>query len=268
MSIWIFEFGESRYQPELRRIPQDRAHYEIDQRWLALVVGYIGVFLPITLAGISLVTNTCYLDSISHFYYAKILGDGLVGSLVFIGAFLIAYRGETKAENVLATIAGLATFGVAIFPTSGNGCDEMAFASRVFTDNSGLAVEGGFYDLFPYVGHVHYACAAVLFGFLAYYSLFVFTRVDQTKPQRINGVMAYRKAWRNRIYIVSGYVIVGSGILMLVSLTCVFEPWWDKYNGTFVSEAVSLVAFGVSWLVKGRFRFFGLVPDLEDTRQA
>ena len=29
--------------------------------------------------------------------------------------------------------------------------------------------------------------------------------------------------------------------------------WWEGYRLTFVSEAIGLMAFGLAWLVKGRF---------------
>ena len=30
-------------------------------------------------------------------------------------------------------------------------------------------------------------------------------------------------------------------------------PWWEGYRLTFVFEAIGLMAFGLAWLVKGRF---------------
>ncbi|WP_136656382.1 hypothetical protein [Nitratireductor sp. XY-223] len=252
-----FEIGPDRYQPDPEYMAQDRPQYELNQRKLALWVGIIAVGLPFVLLIYSLFDSEgCFLFSISHYYYYQVLGDVLVGSLAFIGAFLIAYRGESRRESNLANITGVAAIGVAIFPTTGDGCMPGSYPGRAFTSSDP-------YVLFSQVGTVHYACAAVVFGFIAFYTLYVFTRVDQTKTQRLSDTkLTPVKYWRNMVYTVSGALIVLSIVALLYK--AVFDPgWWNDYNLTFVFEAIALVSFGVSWLVKSRFTFFGLV-DLND----
>lgn len=259
-----FEFGPSRYQPDPDHIIGTRPQYELNQRWLALWVGAIAVGLPFVLL-LSSYTGfgVCPLDSISHYYYAKIIGDVFVGCLIFIGAFLIAYQGDSRPESILANITGAAAIGVAIFPTAENGCNGKRFSSRVFTDSSGGTLNAELYSLFPHVGIVHYICAATVFGFIAFYTLCVFTRVDKSKKQRLSDTkLTLEKSRRNMVYATSGVLIIFSISALLYK--AVFGPdWWNDYNLTFLFEAIALISFGVSWLVKSRFRFFGLI-DLND----
>ena len=61
------------------------------QRRLAILVGCVAFGLPIVMMIGTFYGNTCFRQSISHYYYAQFLGTLFVGMLVFIGGFLIAY---------------------------------------------------------------------------------------------------------------------------------------------------------------------------------
>ena len=88
------------------------------------MVGAVAVGLPLVLWLASHVLPTelraCFRYSISQFKYAPLWGTILTGALVFIGAYLMVYRGEDAhhAEERLATCAGIGAFGVALFPTT------------------------------------------------------------------------------------------------------------------------------------------------------
>ena len=123
----------------------------------------------------------CFYDSISHYYYAQFWGDVFVGALVFIGTFLIAYRGGNPAESLLATLAGFCAFGVAALPTSGRGCPLESFSGRALADferpESAEFVTvvpasdaNSLFELFTNASTWHFIAAGVLFAFLAYYS--------------------------------------------------------------------------------------------------
>jgi len=123
--------------------------------------------------------------------------------------------------------------------------------------------EAQYFDLFFLSGAIHYASAAILFGFLAWFALFVFTAIEpeQRKP---NGRLTTVKFTRNAFYYLCGAIIIFCILAMALSalviqFTSIDMSWWDRGNWTFWFEAIALVAFGTSWLVKGRF--LGMLRD-------
>lgn len=243
-------------------IYEQNEYYTISQKRLARIVGAIAALLPTVTLVTGLTGYVCFYDSLSHFYYSRFLGDVFVGSLIFIGVFLIAYSGEDKIENRLATLAGFCAMFVAVFPTAFRGCEDPDFAGRAFmfmkVSDAGKAVKfvlpsdeeavlGHAFQLFPWSAVVHYASATLLFAFLAWYAFKVF-------PRKIEEVDAGNaKIRRNRIYYACGTVIVLSMIALgAYGLFGDAWPWWNDYNLTFWCEAFALWAFGLSWMVKGR----------------
>ena len=109
----------------------------------------------------------------------------------------------------------------------------------------------------PLWNNFHYIAAAVLFAILFYFTLFVFRRV-QIEQDVINGQIDLHKPRRNRIYfgcamcITMAMVAIGGATVSEWYLGSLV-PWWEGYRLTFVSEAIGLMAFGLAWLVKGRF---------------
>ncbi|NIA71226.1 hypothetical protein HBA54_21740 [Pelagibius litoralis] len=268
----LFETGAGRFQPDPDYNYASDQRYVLDQQFLAFVVGSVALGLPIAML-IGVVTGTCFYDSISHFYYSKLFGDVLVSALVFIGTFLVAYRGESRRESRLATFAGFSAFGIALFPTTGRGCEELDFSGRILADLKAASASdavsvspaedfGQFFQLFPYADALHFTSAALLFSFLAFYTFFVFTRVIEDEHVTEDGELTPVKKARNRLYISSGVVIVVAMLAMAANalnsaITDMPWAWWTEYNATFWVEAAALWAFGVSWMVKGRL--FGLV---------
>lgn len=241
--------------------PDDAPTFTLDSERLARWVGWVAVGLPAIMLWATWVgwpfARTCFYDSVSHFYYAPFFGAFLVAALAFIGVFLWAYTGEGKWENRLASMAGFCAFGVALFPTSGDGCDLTTFTSRsfgVFTRAAeSYAVESApFFALFPKVDWVHFGSAALLFAFLAFYSFVVFPRVIKSRHIGADNKLIRVKRQRNLIYYYTGTVIV----ICMVAMAA--KPWimppaeWNAMNLTFVFEAVALVHFGIAWMVKGR----------------
>lgn len=272
MNFWVFQTGDDRYRSDV----VSSGHGDItDARKLAFFVGLIALALPVVLY-LSHHTGVCRFESISHYYYSRFLGGVFVGALFFIAAFLLAYKGGTSAETWLASLAGFAALGVALFPTSGPGCTEAGFVARPFAEMS--LVDGAFdatlrpepndtfFGMFPWTSAVHYGSAAVLFLFLAWYSFYVFTR---TLPHQLeNGERTPNKRRRDAIYRASGRTIlvcVGAiGLVFVYELLFGSRPaFWNALRLTFWFEAIALVAFGLSWMVNGRFYGLLLLDEAE-----
>ena len=196
-------------------------------------------------------------------------------------------------DVILTRIAGIAAICVAVFPTRGSGCVLNGETLRPFLSNAqgGLdlaqsipaptdlntpcatsslhaqAAGGSEFILqgclhtdltahlgvtSPFANNFHYIAAAVLFAILFYFTLFVFRRV-QIEQDVINGQIGTHKRRRNRIYfgcamcITLAMVAIGGATVSEWYLGSLV-PWWEGYRLTFVFEA-----FGVAWLVKGRF---------------
>lgn len=277
----IFQLGADRYKSS-----STDAYATIDQRSLAFFVGLVALGLPtiMLIGAFNPILQTCYRDSISHYYYAPFLGSPFIGALVFIGTYMWVYKGEDKdgAEGRLATWAGIFAVGVALFPTSGFGCDATSFTARAIVsfgpdpdqlDLIKVPAIDGLPDLAPYFrltsfsATLHYLSATLLFSFLAWFALVVFTAVEphQRKP---DGSLTRKKIIRNAFYIACGTVMILCIVAMalyaaLSAWTSLDLGWWERGKFTFWFEAIALWAFGLSWMVKGRF----LGNFLEDAEQ-
>lgn len=252
-----FETGPQRYQP-----PQDYVYardpkLRFDQRRLARVVGIIALGMPVVL-GLGGMLLGRFRTALSGYYYeAIVLGDFFVGCLIAIGALLMAYRGWTPKVAQLATIAGLASFVVAFVPMYGwfTACEQLA------ADGS-CAVQTARY---PVAGYwIHAGAAGLLFAILAFFCLFVFTKIPvDENTGAIEPTPAKRR--RNLIYRTSGIVIAGGAISIGVG-DLIFGDWWNARNMTFWMEALILAAFGTSWLTQGRV--FAPLSDPRDRADA
>lgn len=278
-----------KYQPDAEHTYGFDPHYQTDQQITASLVGFTALLLPFFFIGYWLIRGDCFRDSISHFYYSPFPGTFLVAALAFIGTFLFAYRGENWLENLYAWIAGIGAIGVAIFPTQGTGCEAgKTLLARAFVhfrrgeDDSALllvrpdawACPDGqacqvanpvllpgseidqMFSLFPATGVVHYLSALLLFSFLFWYCVRVFPRVVERRHREHRTDATDRlnrtKRTRNAIYYLSGAVIAIASLAMLAHYVFDFEGW-ESRNLTFWAEAAALWAFGLSWMVKGRF---------------
>ena len=198
----------------------DHAHRQL--------IGYIGLAMPILLVLIAAARRTEVhgrwelLDSVSAYYYTGSVAV-FVGLLVALALFLFTYRGYGNryhwADRAAAVTAGIAALGVAFFPTRAP---------------KGLASPSWWTET---TGTLHVISAVVLFTMFAVFSLWLFRMSSN------GGMGDPSKRRRNRVFLVCGIVIV-------VSMA------WALINGRrgvsiFVPESTALVAFAVSWLVKG-----------------
>lgn len=218
----------------------NKNEYGQDHRIITFVtlrkaIGWLGILLPLALIIGTIVIGRCQnvQDSISHYYYT-VMGGVFVGTLCAVALFLIIYRGYNWLDNLSTTVAGFCAIGVAMFPTSSN------------KDKICSIIDFG--NLGP-IETLHYLSAALFFLTLAFISIFLF-RKGSADPTP-------RKKTRNKIYLISGIVIIACMVLILIlhSLPAL-EKIVNLYKLVFVLEWIALLAFGISWLVKGDLIFF------------
>lgn len=197
---------------------------------LRQLIGHLGIFMaPLCFLFGYVFGHEPLQNSISAYYYTSVR-DLFAGILVGVGLFLVTYRGYELIDNILTTVSGAFSMGIALFP-----CYAPEAGPRV-----------GLFQLDPNVSMIIHGTFAIgFFLLLAVVSLFLFTLTDPKK------VMSDRKKWRNRLYRVCGIVILVFLAALIVE-SIVGERWGlAGHHLMFWFEFAMLLAFGVSWLVKG-----------------
>ena len=198
---------------------------------LRKLLGGLGLVLPVLLpAGTWLFDEKDWLQpSISDYYYT-IMRDVFVGVLWGFGLFLFSYKGykpvKSKiSENLITNIAGILAICVSLFPTADGLCVSQCLPG--------------------WVGSFHLASATFFFLILGYLSIFNFTKSSKPSAEQ-----SPAKKRRNIVYIICGSIIWLSMAILFIYFQFLHEKWPD--STVFIFETVSLWAFGISWLVKGR----------------
>ncbi|MCQ2230100.1 MAG: hypothetical protein MJZ13_10215 [Bacteroidales bacterium] len=183
-------------------------------------IGILGCLLPVLcLSGAYLSPNTVYPDwwtSISITYYSSPV---LIAVLSSVGFLLVSYRGYNIWDTLVNTTAGICALSVVAFPTEASWLDK--------------STEVGLFWLpISITMWVHYVAASLLFLLLAINSIWLFSKSkDDTK---------------NTIYKVCGYIILVFLIIFAINAIII------KNDGmVIVYETIMLMAFGLSWIVKG-----------------
>ncbi len=192
---------------------------------LRIAVGVLGMALPFVLAfGAWIIFDTGLRESVSAYYHTG-MGDVFVGTLCVIGFFMFSYRGPERRDDRLGDFACLAALGVALFPTADVG------------------VSGGG----DVVGYIHTGSALAFFGTLIWFSLVQF-RKTHDKDDRTE-----QKKRRDRIYLGSGLVMTACILAIAVNFLLTGDEGSGSEPSTIVFwlEAITVFAFGVSWLTKG-----------------
>jgi hypothetical protein len=188
----------------------------LSYRNMRAIIGYVGLSLPVVLLLAGAVDGHIE-SSISAYYYTRV-GNVFTGALCVIGIFLLAYRLTAWAiDNVATTLAGLSALGVAFFHAAPNNATPSQLR----------------------LADVHLTCAAALFILLGAISLFIFPR-DVLPDQ----------GWRTNWYRASGALIWLSIILMPV-LNWLGGSFYDDNHVFFILETVCVMAFAVSFILKG-----------------
>lgn len=178
-----------------------------------------------------------FKPSISHYYYTTV-GELFTGTLWAVALFMFSYRGYPQrdeeiipSDSFMTNLAGFCALGVAIFPTSSDYC---------LTDNVRNYISS------ETIGSVHYIFAGFFFITLALISIFNFRRTAK--------VADFGKMPSHNFYKYCGIIM-----LVCIALIVIYSVWieenypaWKAYNIIFILEAIALIAFGLSWLKKGR----------------
>ncbi len=192
---------------------------------LRRAIGTLGILFPFILAiGGIIVFKTGLQDSISGYYHTR-MQDVFVGILCAIGLFLFSYKGHEKEDDIFGHLACLFAVGVAWFPMAPT------------DDPVGIVW---------LVGLLHWVFAACLFLTFAYFSLVLFVKSDQKE-------MKQPKRARNHVYRICGTIILVA--IALIAAEALLPEGTQKalsvYRPVFWLEAIAVVTFGFSWLVKG-----------------
>ena len=95
------------------------------------------------------------------------------------------------------------------------------------------------------LGWAHEIFAELMFLVLAYFCLFLFTK---TSP---GGSPTPRKLQRNTVYVVCGWIMIGSMVVMTSLHIPVVGKLFQNINMLLMFETVCRLAFGIAWLTKG-----------------
>lgn len=194
-------------------------------------VGLLGMAMPILLLGI----NQKLLPSISHYYYSKV--SFIFTAILFAFAlFLITYKGYNKgkgeiiSDNLLTNIAGVFALLVIIFPTR---CEIPSLCDPC---NQELYDHFIFHYSTSTISTIHLCSAGLFLVMMGGMSFFKFPMGKYVKF--------------NQFYKAMGIVVwLSIAIIGISHIPGVFKS--SQYL-TFIFENVALMAFGVSWVVKGK----------------
>lgn len=193
---------------------------------LRKAIGFLGIAFPLVLyLGGLIFFETGLQTSVSYYYYTG-MRDVFVGSLFVVGFFLLSYKGYTRADNIAGTLACIFAVGTTLFPTRSH--DPLVSNATI--------------------GTIHDIFAGLLFLTLTYFALCLFTKTD---PSRSPGK---KKLLRNKIYKLCGYTMLVSILLIAVHqfLPDAVRESLKAYTPVFWLETSAVLAFGISWIVKGK----------------
>jgi hypothetical protein len=204
--------------------PQIHRSYLLMRRWTAI----FAIALAPILAGAS---GAPLNPSISHYYYlpGDWTRDLFVGTLCAVGFVLYFYKGYSRTEDWLLSIAGIAAAGVAFFPMADpdNGC------------TAGWALS------------MHGVSAATLF--LAISAVAWFTSEKTLKLLHDER----RKTYYRSVYRLIGALMVAAPVTIFIFHrlsglnTCAGDGEPVSYAIFFV-EAAGISIFAIYWLIKSR----------------
>lgn len=262
------------------------------QRVMALIIGILALFLAFGVAFLDAWFDpVCARTSISHYFYEPLAGTFFVLTLSFVGAFMIAYEGENRLDGWLATLGGVGGLILAFFPTDGIGCavgqlvdlrpmltaevpPEFGVEAKPWPDTFLVEAQavriGG-----QTTQALHFVGAGLMFAVLWYFSAVVFTRIgarDHVAPNTDGRTgLRLEKQIRNAVYVFFTLVMT-LGIALVVFSSAGWAqnlslwmarglavPFWANNDFAEVArpvyhgEMLALMAFGFSWLTKGRY---------------
>lgn len=202
------------------------------------IIGILGIALPF----IVLIIPGKLLPSISDYYYTK-SSIFLISILTSYALLLISYKGYDKktgewfSDNQITHFGGFMALIVTLIPTTFDGCCNGKMCCDCLKSCYPL-----FMNLNPLLGNIHLICAALFLISMGYMSFVQFAKGD--------------KVIYNKIYKVCGLIIWIAVAILICKFLIIFISHNDNFcffkNDTYYFETISVVAFGISWLVKGK----------------
>jgi hypothetical protein len=201
---------------------KDERELGIDYLALRRVVGCIGLLLPLSLYLGNRIVSSNLPDSMSAYYYTA-MRNLLVGALCALGVFLIGYAGYDKWDRWITNVAGGGAILVAFCPAKPD--------IRPLSAGQNWA------------GDLHLGFAAITFIALGCMAL-------RFAKAGLDGYRTPEKRQRDVIYRLCGFTIFIC-IALAVAFNLLSQPVRDDLPWLFILEAIAVIAFGISWLVKG-----------------
>lgn len=180
---------------------------------LRALIGWLGMLLP----WIVVLLTGCFPQSISATWYT----NACTVFMIILGSasvLLISYKGYEKIDDILLTCSGIAGLGICLFPCS---VDHITGEVGTFLIDSKIS------------NVIHFVCAIIFFGLLAYNSFFLFTKGA--------GEVTKKKKIRNIIYRICGVGMLASFLIMILPSFHI-QVW--------LTETIALFFFGISFLTK------------------
>lgn len=204
------------------------------------LVGILGLLLPIILV----ISKGEFLASISHYYYSTLSSLFFIIILSSFGLFLLSYKGYKKdvtsekiSDDFITNIGGLAALIVVFIPT------RCADSTSVILEVLCKAKD------YPLFGHncmiksgIHLGAAGIFVLAMGWMSKYKFTRSDSDPNNKL-----YRFCG-NVVFLSVGLIIL---LIILEKLGANFKGWFFRHY-VFILETAAVIAFGSSWLVKGK----------------
>ncbi len=207
------------------------------------VVGFLGILLPI----VFIIGEAFFLrgdvqirGSISAYYHTS-MRDLFVAGLSVIGFLLMTYMSAQPRtwDFWLSLVAGIAVLGVVFFPTRRPGLTDTSPLCGTEPAPPGCsAMQQALGETTTAV--VHFVCASI---FILSLAAIAFVFAYREKKYENDARMALVQRICGWAIIVA---IVWVGLGFLVDLTI-----WEL-TPLYVGEVISVWAFGISWLLKGR----------------
>lgn len=200
---------------------------------LRKLIGILGLTFPFILLAGTMIFGHCkeIQNSISHYYYTN-MRNIFEGIIFAVALFLFTYKGYDKRDHMAASLAGAFALGLALFPTSVD-LDELS-SCIITVEDQGI------------INTLHFICAAGFFLTLSWFSLCLFRiKAEPVTP---------RKLIRNKIYTACGIVMLACVLIIAIYLAFLKNrfPALQALKPVFLFETIALVAFGISWLTKGK----------------
>lgn len=199
------------------------------QTRLAMTLACWGLPIVLLLGG-TVLLGVDIQPTLSNYYYAEqppaYARTVFVGLLVLLGGLCLSYRGYDNVDNNLHNVAGIAAFGVAVFPME---CPfpmgQPEYQNCVATSLPGF----------------HYASALVLFIVAIASIFYAGGKRFRATVQRVH--LAYSKATKLRI---ASAAIIGVGVAITGVLLLCFGP---SVAGRYivVPESMAFFGFGLHW---------------------